>query len=481
MVNEKDVENYYRTYLLKLFPNSIITSPFKTDGILEFENLKILLEFKYDLDFTVKDNKVIAIIQALCYMKRMENKGEKLPSIIFIGDKNECFVLHSNDVLKHLSLDLDWSVAPSNAFKLDGFKSLRLSLNDDNTINPFVFNHDDKSVLDKINDLHTKVSRKIRLTNSNIENVYKYFIDKKIVKQDLDSNAMANLFIQIIINPSANYKHPKKKNLLVTESLGEIKINSEEFDSFFQHFEGDLYSLREKKELINQVDRLIEDSVRRKKGEFYTPKIWVDKAHSYLEETFGEDWKDKYVVFDNSCGTGALTKDYKFNSLIQTTIEQSDIDTMNQAGFNKGSIKQQLDFINDGIPESIIEVIKGREVIVLMNPPYKTAGNNKRDSEADEGVAESKARTEMIAAKWSGYGQLYAQFIYRSLKLKEHGCKVHLAVFAPPLYLSSSSFKVFRNKMFKDVSYKKGFMFKANEFSGTANNWSIVFGIFKSK
>jgi hypothetical protein len=154
---------------------------------------------------------------------------------------------------------------------------------------------------------------------------------------------------------------------------------------------------------------------------------------------------------------------------------------MNQAGFNKGSIKQQLDFINDDIPESIVEVIKGKEVIVLMNPPYSTAGNNKRDSDSKEGVAETKARTEMIAAKWSGYGQLYAQFIYRSLKLKEHGCKVHLAVFAPPLYLSSSSFKVFRNKMFKDVSYEKGFMFKANEFSGTANNWSIVFGIFKSK
>lgn len=481
MVNEKDVENYYRTYLLKLFPKSTITSPFKTDGILEEEKLKMLLEFKYDLDFTIKDNKVIALIQALCYMKRMEAKAEKLPSIIFIGDKNECFVLHSNDVLKYLSEEADWNAAPSNAYKLEAFKALRLKLNDDTAINPFVFKHDDKAVLDKINTLHSKTNRKIRLTTANIENVYKYFIDNKIIKQELDSNAIANLFIQIIINPSANYKHPKKKNLLVTESSGEIKINGEEFDSFFQHFEGDLYSFREKKELINQVDRLIEDSVRRKKGEFYTPKIWVDKAHSYLEEVFGDDWKDKYVVFDNSCGTGALTKDYKFNSLIQTTIEQSDIDTITQADFNKCSIKQQLDFINDDLPESIINAIKGREVIVLMNPPYSTAGNNKRDSDSKEGVAETKARTEMMVAKWSGYGQLYAQFIYRSLKLAEHGCKVHLAVFAPPLYLSSSSFRVFREKMFSQVEYQKGFMFRANEFSGTANNWSIVFGIFKSK
>lgn len=115
-----------------------------------------------------------------------------------------------------------------------------------------------------------------------------------------------------------------------------------------------------------------------------------------------------------------------------------------------------------------------------MNPPYKTAGNNKRDSESDEGVAESKTRLDMMKDKWSGYGQLYAQFIYRSIKLEQYGCKVHLAVFAPPLYLSSSSFRVFREKLFKTVQYNKGFMFRADEFSGTASNWSIVFSIFNN-
>lgn len=303
MVNEKDVENYYRTYLLKLFPNSIITSPYKTDGILEYKynnnestiDVKILLEFKYDLDFTIKDNKVIALIQSLCYIKAIENKGEKLPTLIFIGDKNECFILHTNDIIKYLSEDVNWSVAPSNAYKHDSFKELRLKLNND-SINPFVFKHDDKSIVDKVNELVTNVSRKIRLTTVNIENIFKYFTEKKIIKQELTTNQLANLFIQIIINPDSNYKHPKKKNILVTESYQDIKINSDEFNSFFQHFEGDIYSNLEKKQLINQVDRLIEDSVRRKKGEFYTPKIWVDKAHSYLEEVFGEDWKDKYVV-----------------------------------------------------------------------------------------------------------------------------------------------------------------------------------------
>ena len=41
--------------------------------------------------------------------------------------------------------------------------------------------------------------------------------------------------------------------------------------------------------------------------------------------------------------------------------------------------------------------------------------------------------------------------------------------------------KKFRENMFKQVEYVNGFMFRADEFSGTASNWSIVFSIFKQK
>jgi hypothetical protein len=154
---------------------------------------------------------------------------------------------------------------------------------------------------------------------------------------------------------------------------------------------------------------------------------------------------------------------------------------MNQAGFNKGSIKQQLDFINDDIPESIVEVIKGKEVIVLMNPPYSTAGNNMKDGSSKEGVAETKAREEMILDKWSGYGQLYSQFVYRSIKLKElYNCKINICLFSKCAFLSSSTFKEFRKKLFEHVTYEKGFMFNASEFSGTSNKWAVAVSIFKA-
>lgn len=477
---EKDVENFYKQHLKNLYPKCKITSPFKTDGILEIGNLKILLEFKLDLDFTKKDNKVIALIQSIVYLKKIENSGNKLPQIVFIGDRNMCFVIHTNTVLKYLSYDVNWNVAPSLAHKDNTFQTIRYDLISDENINPFVFVADDKTVKNKIEDLNTNINRKIRVTVANIDNVYKYFTNANIIKHELTTNENANLFLQILTNPKSNYIHPKKKNVLVTETYGDIKINSESFNSFFNHFDSELYSQKEKKELINCVDILIDNTIRRRKGEFYTPKIWVDKAHEYISETFGENWKDDYVVWDNCCGLGALTKDYKFVNLIQTTIEQSDIETLKQNNINVNSIKLKMDFLNDDIPLSIIETIKDKDLLVFMNPPYKTSGNNKRDSKSDEGVAVSKTRDEMIKNKWSGYGQLYAQFIYRSLKLSQYCKSVNLAVFAPPLYLSSGSFKVFRNEFFKSVEFVGGFLFRADEFSGTASNWSIAFSMFKA-
>ena len=33
--------------------------------------------------------------------------------ISLIGDKNECFVFHTNDILTYLDKDVDWKIAPS--------------------------------------------------------------------------------------------------------------------------------------------------------------------------------------------------------------------------------------------------------------------------------------------------------------------------------------------------------------------------------
>ena len=70
-----------------------------------------------------------------------------------------------------------------------------------------------------------------------------------------------------------------------------------------------------------------------------------------------------------------LTRDYKFNELYCSTLEQSDIDTANQMGYNMEATKFQYDFLNgdyDVLPERLRTAIdSGKEILFLINPPYQ--------------------------------------------------------------------------------------------------------------
>ncbi len=98
-VNEKDVENIYRNKLLTSTNVDKIISPCNVDGIMLGKKMNTLLEFKYNLDLKKKLNQCIVLIQIIYYLKKLEDSGKLIPSTIFVGDKDECFILHNNNLL----------------------------------------------------------------------------------------------------------------------------------------------------------------------------------------------------------------------------------------------------------------------------------------------------------------------------------------------------------------------------------------------
>jgi len=42
------------------------------------------------------------LLQLIYYMKKFETDGSALPTTLFVGDRNECFALKSNAVMKYL-------------------------------------------------------------------------------------------------------------------------------------------------------------------------------------------------------------------------------------------------------------------------------------------------------------------------------------------------------------------------------------------
>lgn len=480
-VNEKDVENIYRHNFLKTFKDMEITSPFGCDGfgVSKNNNVRVLMEFKDDMNLTNKSDLVKVISQSIFYIKRFYDKGIIPPSTIFIGDRNECLALHVNDLIKYLEMSINWNVAPSSAHTVT---ELVLSLMKDDNIRPFVYNSSDFSqCIQKIKELTDNVQRKVLVTDKNITEVFRYFDEKVLGKIKLSTNEKANLFVQMLVNKDDNYLHPvKKRKTVVTKSFGEISIVSREsYESFFAHFASS-YSPSQKHKLAAVVDRIIEDTTRRKQGEFFTPAIWVDKAHEYIASVYGENWKEEYVVWDPAWGTGNLTRDYKFKELYVSTLNQSDIDTANQMGYNPEAIKFQYDFLNDDyelLPEGLRKAIEGgRQIIVLMNPPYGTSSTSINDKK--KGTSYSKINILMKKNSMGiGSQQMYNQFLYR---LSYEVNNLNVCMFSPPLYLTGPSNNEIRKIIFEKMNFVKGFVFESSEFADV-KSWPLSFSILSSK
>jgi hypothetical protein len=477
-LNEKDVENSYRHEFRKKFKDMEITSPFGCDGfgVSKSAGVRTLMEFKDDLNLSNKAELVKVLAQSVFYIKKFYEKGIIPPSTIFIADRNECLTLHVNDLIKYLEMDLDWSIAPSSAHSIT---SLVLSMMKDNSINPFVYDSDHfTDCIQKVKDLTDNVQRKVLVTDKNITEVFRYFDEKVLGKTKLTTNEKANLFVQILVNKDDNYLHPvSKRKTVVTKSFGEISIISRDaFQSFFAHFSSS-YTPSQKHKLAAVVDRIVEDTVRRIQGEFFTPSIWVDKAHEYISSVFGEDWKEKYIVWDPAWGTGNLTRDFNFKELYVSTLNQSDIDTANQMGYNPYSVKFQYDFLNDEIedlPLDLLEALKnGKEIIVLMNPPYAASGTMNHEK-VKKGLTNTEIGIEM---KKNNLGkvsnELYTQFIYKCMKLNCHIC-----LFSKPMFLTSPSFKNLRKELQKKYQYQRGFMIDASNFADV-KSWGLSFSILK--
>lgn len=234
---------------------------------------------------------------------------------------------------------------------------------------------------------------------------------------------------------------------------------------------------------------------KRKEGSFYTPKLFVNYAHKMIEETLGEDWKERYVVWDNCCGIGNLTKDYCFKELYASTLHQSDIDIVRQ--YNKDTTQKfQFDFLNDPIeyPNSLFgdytdKLPKGlkdaflndKPIMFFINPPYATGCNIGTQSGGKAGTNDTMIRKIMHDEDLgSGAENIQHQFLYRICNLKEtfNLTNIHICLFSNPIFLTGERQKDFLKYFCNHFSFNKGIMFQASEFANVSKSWGITFNIW---
>ena len=224
---------------------------------------------------------------------------------------------------------------------------------------------------------------------------------------------------------------------------------------------------------------------KKSEGEFYTPEIFANFAHTVLEKHFGKNWYNEYYVWDPAWGIGNLTKSKKFKHLYASTLHQSDIDASDA---NKEAEKFQFDFLNDPIkslfglhiPQGLYDALtNNKPIIFLMNPPY-AAPNDFKDGFKDVSI-NTYIQSFMGDMKYAKQN-LFSQFLYRIMMLKNsyNLTNCNICVFSSSVFMSGSGYEKFRKSFLEYFHFIDGYLFNASYFDECSKRWGISLSIWKS-
>lgn len=523
---EKDVEKaveHATTSLIhawanKAYSNSAkLSYPHSTDGLVKFSsngaNYSILIESKKDQTLAgdgLDLKRVLA--QVIFYLKRFQQAGDPLPNAVVISDSDEVCALTSQLLVPYLDGDYDWTLAPSDAGKKE--TQLILDLKDDENL-AGVYVHsvnqraDDFDVAEFLFDLDAKARLgkliPVTVTPDNLERlVLNFTLDVfSTGAAAFTERKMIEIFIRSLKGDRNVYVHPAKKNTLVLDGDELTGINSRSFETFWQQYDRGSYTLDEIKRITEIGDTLLGETSRRLRGDFYTPPMWVDRAHQMIGEELGENWRDEFIVWDPACGMLNLTRDYRFKdgNLFCSTLFEEDLRVADS--YNKGATKFQYDFLNDDMvlhedgmtPDKARELARSgklkmpqvlataladnKPIVFYGNPPYGQSGsgqgrthkagvNNTRVGELMDGLGHARM-------------ELYTQFIWRTKELAKvfgYTADFHFFFFNKG-FLTSPNFGKFVADPTSEFTYRDGFMMNAGEFSGTSSAWGVIFSHFE--
>ncbi|MBZ7948035.1 hypothetical protein H2256_03595 [Campylobacter sp. RM9929] len=249
--------------------------------------------------------------------------------------------------------------------------------------------------------------------------------------------------------------------------------------------------------IIKRRDLLVDQDIRERKGAFFTPRIWVDKACEYLSKTFGEDYEDEYYIWDLAGGTGNLLANFtNKKNIFCSTLDKADIDVIHERIKNGANLFEnhvfEFDFLNDEffdecdnkgniikkskLPLNLQEILKDenkrKKLIIFINPPYAEVGLS------SGGINKTGVQYSSIYDKYKDIlgkssRELFAQFFIRIY------CEIEgaiLASFSKLKYVNSTNFIKFRES-FK-AKFLKGFITPAYTFDNVKGNFPIGFLIW---
>lgn len=488
------------------------------------------------------DKDIIASLVQLIITIGKEKTFENERTPIFIGAfdcEKIAFVYY--DTIAHIFIqtDFNWNVRPSD-HNTKEFKQLyeeTKGLLESKKLQ-FRFKEDKEILKDFIAKNFIPTNErigKIEVGAENFIHTYYRWLDEVAPSIQIDWDMegpdilSADFFLADLLSENNNTESIKKNlRILLKDNLYKVNFFKQKGRTLFAEFQfsdnqkahtafWNLYERPPKEEFwdffIQRRDLLMPSDIRERKGEFFTPRIWVEKAHAYLAQALGKAFYDEYIIWDCAAGSGNLLRGLNIDkyNIYASTLRDEDVRAMQDMyGKEGGSLAYghifQFDFLNDPffdkpceahknqgvdfgclvcvkskLPESLQKILRDEEkrkkLVIFINPPYAEAtsatqvtgtGKNK------DGVSLGNATYEKYKdSMGKASNELFAQFFFRIYK-EIPDCI--LASFSTLKYVNASNFVKFREVV--KAKFLKGFIVPAFTFDNVKGQFPIGFLIW---
>ena len=460
------------------------------DAYVSIDKKALLIEFKSDVNMQDAAVRAKVLAQAIQYYVRFLNGKTNLrtPDVIFVADRDECFALHVNFCNQFVNM-VDENLAPSEQWRNT---KLLEALTKDAAVqeNSIVYHIDDpdfdpEKIFDAIDLMANGITRIVPVTAATLKKGFDYFSTKILKSTDgMSANEIVGRFYAYVKGQDDAVITNGK--LMGVDGYAPVAVDEVKAKQFKARFGA--FTENDHRELERLYDTLIGEAERRRRAQYFTPKIFVDEAHRRMAGVLGDNWEATCLSWDTCAGTKSLTRDYEYGNLFISSLERDELKCAELLS-SEAIETFQYDFLSGTsatLPAKLVEALKANKdkpIALLWNPPWAQATSGKANDHK-KGVSKTAVQARMMAA---GLGkaanELTVQFMYRLLELiKEFKLtKVTLGIYSNPSWLSGDACEKFRKVWQQVFQFKDGFAFPSEEFSGLKPGWAASFTVWSMR
>ena len=471
------------------FANYFDIRNFDSTNYIDLYTAEILFEFKLNKNLQNPQSLAEAVAQTLYYARRLYTDDDPRPLSTYISvvtkDFGAYFVTETfSDFYKNDSYD--WDLPPSSPSKILVEDLLKSKLITEADIFDFKDVSREIKFVNDIGNIRKKSSRGAKkiITPNNFDIIFEYW-QSLFGDSVKNSHKPSEYFITDIEGDKTEIIDGQIVFHMTDGAKIAKPIDIDDYKKFWISYE----RIRNRDTIISirqRMDRMTEDNLRRFTGEFYTPKLFADKAVDYINKTVGSWWlEDNFRLWDMAAGTGNLEFSLPEEALSKCYISTLIEDEANYCADNfQAATCFQFDFLNDAadkLPANLLADLANPDIkwLIFINPPYVTANNknlvNRTINKDNVSMtAIRKLMTEENLGETSR--ELVMQFIYRISKIFANRT-AYLGMFSKINCINARNDQKLRDKVFR-YKFERGFVFSSQNFNGCKGKWPVGFLIW---